>query len=128
MSKPTYVNNYKEIESVINLYLNGVANAKSEILKPAFSEQATMLNLDEKGALSLTPIQGLFDMLDAHFVPSNPTCAIAYININGDATSDRVDSDNVCGFGFTDYFNLLKVEGKWKIVNKIFHTNYAPAN
>ncbi|WP_235424659.1 nuclear transport factor 2 family protein [Chelonobacter oris] len=54
-----------------------------------------------------------------------PKVAIAYIDIGGTAASARVDTDDLNGFGFADYFNLLKIEGKWTIVSKIFHTHYA---
>jgi hypothetical protein len=29
----------------------------------------------------------------------------------------------ISGFRFTDFFNLLKVEGRWTIVRKIYHTH-----
>ncbi|MNV96708.1 putative lumazine-binding protein [compost metagenome] len=48
---------------------------------------------------------------------------IVRIDIVGTAASARVDTDNVSGFCFTDFFNLLKVEGKWTIVSKIYHTH-----
>lgn len=32
-------------------------------------------------------------------------------------------TDNVSGFRFTDFFNLLKVEGQWTILSKIYHTH-----
>ncbi|MGF6170535.1 hypothetical protein M2426_004150 [Pseudomonas moraviensis] len=30
------------------------------------------------------------------------------------------------GISFTDFFHLLKVDGKWAVVSKIFHTHVAP--
>ncbi|WP_162246083.1 nuclear transport factor 2 family protein, partial [Variovorax sp. Root318D1] len=32
----------------------------------------------------------------------------------------------VSGFCFTDFFHLLKVEGRWTVISKIFHTHVAP--
>jgi len=32
-----------------------------------------------------------------------------------------VDSENVAGQRFTDFFNLLEIEGRWIIVNKVYH-------
>ena len=32
-----------------------------------------------------------------------------------------LESKNWTGYNFTDFFTLLKVEGNWKIINKVFH-------
>ncbi|AXQ78949.1 hypothetical protein DDV21_007555 [Streptococcus chenjunshii] len=53
-----------------------------------------------------------------------PLVAIAYIDISGSAAFARADSDGISGYGFTDYFNLLKIQGKWQVVNKMFVSNY----
>ena len=33
----------------------------------------------------------------------------------------RLEIDNWTGHRFTDLFTLLKVDGEWKIMNKVFH-------
>lgn len=127
MNKPTYTADYKAIENVLlNQYAEGCKQAKSEIMKPAFHQQATMYSVNEQGGLQGGPVaESLFPGIDNHFTPSeNPIVAIAYIDITGTAASARVDADNLSGYGFTDYFNLLKVEGKWTIVSKVFHGHY----
>jgi hypothetical protein len=45
---------------------------------------------------------------------------IASVDVTGDAAMAKVELDYPTVF-FTDYFNLLKVDGKWLIVNKTFH-------
>lgn len=44
---------------------------------------------------------------------------IAAVDVTGDAAMAKVELDHPDVF-FTDYFALLKVNGEWKIVNKIF--------
>jgi hypothetical protein len=44
---------------------------------------------------------------------------IAMVDVTGDAAVAKVELDYP-GALLTDYFALLKVEGEWKIVNKIF--------
>ncbi|WP_373754373.1 nuclear transport factor 2 family protein [Neisseria weixii] len=127
MSKPTFTAEYKAIEHVLlNQYSEGGKQAKSDIMRPAFHEAAAMYSVAENGGLAGGNVaESLFPTIDKHFRPSeNPTVAIAYIDIAGTAASARVDTDNLSGYGFTDYFNLLKVNGKWTIVNKIFHAHY----
>ncbi|AZF37436.1 Permease of the major facilitator superfamily [Pseudomonas sp. R4-39-08] len=70
MSNPTYVQEYNAIVAVLNQYNEGGKQAKSSIMKPAFSEQATIFGVDAENKLTGGPIQGLFDIIDSAFRPS----------------------------------------------------------
>ncbi len=124
MSNPTFVQEYNAILEVLNMYNEGGAKADSRIMKPAFSEKATIFGVDGNGKLVGGPIQNLFDTIDNDFKPSpNAKGAVVRIDIVGTAASARVDTDDISGFRFTDFFNLLKVDGKWTVVSKIYHTH-----
>lgn len=124
MSNPTFVQEYNAILEVLNKYNEGGAKADSSIMKPAFSDQATIFCVDGNGKLLGGPIQGLFDIIDNDFKPSpNAAGVVVRIDIVGTAASARIDTDNISGFRFTDFFNLLKVNGKWTIISKIYHTH-----
>ncbi|WP_367375041.1 nuclear transport factor 2 family protein [Pseudomonas lini] len=123
MSSLTYVQEYNAIVEVLNQYNEGGAKADSALMKPAFNEQATMFGVDGDKLVG-GAIQNLYDVIDTAFRPSpEAKAAIVRIDIVGTAASARVDTDNVSGLRFTDFFNLLKVEGKWTIVSKIYHTH-----
>ena len=127
MNKPTYVQEYKAIVEVLNKYNDGCKQAKSSIMKPAFSDQATIFGVDADGKLTGGAIQNLFDGIDSAFRPSpEAQGAIVNVDIVGTAASARIDTNDVSGFCFTDFFNLLKVDGKWTVVSKIYHTHLAP--
>jgi hypothetical protein len=127
MSKPTYVQDYQAIVAVLSKYIEGCKQAKSSVMKPAFNEQATMFSVDGDGKLAGGPIQALFDGIDSAFRPSpEAQGAIVKVDIVGSAASVRIDANDVSGFCFTDFFHLLKVEGNWTVVSKIFHTHLAP--
>lgn len=124
MNSQTFVQEYNAILDVLNKYNQGGAKADSSIMKPAFNEQATIFGVNDKGKLTGGPIQILFDIIDKDFKPSpNAKGAVVRIDIVGTAASARIDTDDISGFRFTDFFNLLKVEGKWTIVSKIYHTH-----
>jgi hypothetical protein len=123
MPNPTYVQEYNAIVEVLNKYNEGGAKADSAIMKPAFNDKATIFGVED-GKLSGGEIQNLFNAIDTAFRPSpEAKAAIARIDIVGTAASARVDTDNISGYRFTDFFNLLKVDGKWTIVSKIYHTH-----
>ena len=127
MSKPTYVPDYQAIVETLNKYNEGCKQAKSSIMKPAFNEKATMFSVDGDGQLAGGAIQALFDGIDSVFRPSpDAQSAIVRIDIVGTAASARIDTNDVSGFCFTDFFHLLKVEGRWTVISKIFHTHVAP--
>ena len=46
---------------------------------------------------------------------------IASVAITGTVATARLEIDNWTGHRFTDLFTLLKVDGQWKIMNKVFH-------
>lgn len=126
MSKPTYVQDYQAITEVLNKYIEGCKQAKSNIMKPAFNDQATMFNVDGDGKLAGGAIQGLFDGIDEGFYPCpDAPAAITRIEIVGTAASARIDANDMSGICFTDFFHLLKVDGKWTVISKIFHTHVA---
>lgn len=45
---------------------------------------------------------------------------IAMVDVTGDAAVVKVELDYPGAF-ITDYFAMLKIDGEWKIINKIFH-------
>lgn len=128
MNTPTYVQEYKAIVDVLNQYNEGGKQANSSIMKPAFSGQATIFGVDAHAKLVGGPIQGLFDTIDNPPFRPSPEAVGVIVNVDivGTAASARIDTNDISGFCFTDFFNLLKVEGKWTVVSKIYHTHIAP--
>lgn len=126
MAQPNFVEEYDAIVEVLTRYNEGGARADSAVMRPAFSAQATMFGSND-GKLTGGPIERLFETIDTAFRPSpDARAVIAHIDIVGTAASARIDTDNISGFRFTDFFNLLKVDGKWLVVSKIYHTHSRP--
>ena len=68
----------------------------------------------------LSSSQGLYDWNDNNGAATELKARIADIDIVGSVASVRLELDNWTGNKFTDLFNLLKVDGEWKIMNKVF--------
>lgn len=127
VSKFTYAEEYQAIADVLNKYIEGCKQAKSSIMKPAFNELATMYSVGADGKLAGGAIPILFDGVDRDFRPSpDAKVAITRIEIVGTAASARIDANDMSGIAFTDFFHLLKVEGKWTVISKIFQAHVAP--
>ena len=108
------------IANVVQHYLNGAKSGKGADMKPAFHEDATIFGY-VGGELFAGPIQKLFDWNDENGPATGLQSRIAGIDVAGTVATVRLELDNWTGHRFTDLFTLLKVDGEWKIMNKVFH-------
>ena len=121
---PTNVSEHDAIANVVQHYIDGAVSGKSEDMKPAFHKDATIFGY--AGAeLFAGPIQHLFDWNDANGPASGLQARIAGIDLVDTVATVRLELDNWTGHRFTDLFTLLKVDGEWKIMNKVFHLHPA---
>ncbi len=67
------------------------------------------------------PIQQLFAWNDDNGAATELQVRIASIDVVGTVATVRLELDNWTGYRYTDMFTLLKVDGEWKIMNKVFH-------
>ena len=47
---------------------------------------------------------------------------IAFIHITGQIASAAIIEDNLLGMNYVNHFHLLKIEGEWRIISKIYTT------
>jgi hypothetical protein len=120
MATATEMADYKAINAVIQHYIDGAVAGKGDLMRPAFHQEATIFGFAGPDFFA-GPIQGLYDWNDANGPASDLSSRIVNIDLVGTIASVRVESDNWTDFRFTDFFNLLKMDGEWKIMNKVFH-------
>jgi len=119
-SAATNISEYDAITKAMQYYIDGARSGKGANMKPAFHDDATIFGYVGPD-LFAGPIQGLYDWNDANGPATGIVSRITSIDIVGTVASVRLESDNWTGHRFTDFFNLLKVDGQWKIMNKVFH-------
>ena len=118
----TGVNDQDLIAKVIQHYINGARSGKGDDMKPAFHEDATVFGYVGPD-LFAGPIQNLFAWNDDNGPATELEDRIASIDVTGTVATVRLELENWTGFRFTDLFTLLKVDGDWKIMNKVFHVH-----
>ncbi len=116
----TNISDYEAITELLQHYINGAISGKGSEMKPAFHHDATIFGYVGPD-LFAGPIQGLYDWNDANGPAKNLVFHIVSIDIVETVASVRLETDNWTGHRFTDFFNLLKIDGKWKVMNKVFH-------
>lgn len=103
-------------------YMDGGTYGDTTRLIRAFHPSASMKSVDQRtGEYRDVPIR---DFLERAKANAGKTAArqtrIVYIDMQGNAAQARVELEYPT-FTFIDFFNLLKIDGQWKIVSKIFY-------
>ncbi len=116
----TEVSEHDSIAKTVQHYIDGAKSGKGDDMKPAFHKDATIFGY--AGAdLFAGPIQRLFDWSDESGPAAELEARIASIDVVDTVATLRLELNNLAGSRYTDLFTLLKVDGEWKIMNKVFH-------
>jgi hypothetical protein len=119
MTQASHVQEIDAISQVLQPYMEGARSGRGAAMKPTFHDDATIygyVGTDLFGG----PIQGLYDWNDHNGPARDVRFRIASVDVVGTCASVRVDVDDWTGHRFTDFFNLLKFDGAWKVVSKVF--------
>ena len=116
----TNLNEYDAITKVVQTYIDGAKSGRGDDMQPAFHKDATIFGY--VGAdLFAGPIQQLFTWNDENGPASGLHALITNINLINTVAAVQLELEDWTGYRFTDLFMLLKVDGEWKIMNKVFH-------
>ena len=117
---PTGLSEYDAITETVQHYINGGKTGQTDEMKLAFHPGATIFGYIGPD-LFAGPIQGLFDWNDQNGAATELDARFTSIDIVETVATVRLEIENWSGHRFTDMFTLLKVDGEWKIMNKVFH-------
>ncbi len=108
------------IAAVVQHYLAGARSGRGDDMRPAFHEDATVFGYVGPD-LFAGPIALLFAWNDENGPATDLRARVASIDLAGTVATVRLELENWTGYRFTDLFTLLKVDGEWRIMNKVFH-------
>ena len=113
------------IEATVRLYVDGASKGDAAKLKEAFHEQGWMFG-SVAGRRFDAPFTTMIQELSVNPLDSDGGYRghIVAIELSGDAAVATVEESGCWGnLSFLDYFTLARIDGVWKIVNKVFvHT------
>ena len=116
----------QSIKDKIDLYVEGVRTGNVEKLRKAFHPKAMMYGASPT-AVTILEIEGLFGFVAANEPPSKTgepdQCFISSIQQAGNAASVELVEESAFGSDYTNYFQLLKIEGQWVIVSKTYNSS-----
>jgi hypothetical protein len=109
------------IRETVQTYLHGLKFNDVESLRKAFYPEAKLLFVKKNGTLGQLTQGEWYEGFKANAgKEESGTLEIASMDVTGNAASVKVEEDYP-GSHYTDYVTLLKLNGEWKIVNKIFY-------
>ena len=119
-SSPIDLREYDAITETVQHYINGGKTGNTDEMKLAFHPDATIFGYIGPDLVA-GPIKRLFDWNEQNGPATELEGRIASIDIIETVATVRLELENWSGHRFTDLFTLLKVDGEWKIMNKVFH-------
>jgi hypothetical protein len=114
------VDEYDAITQTIQHYIDGAKSGKGDAMRPAFHESATIFGYAGPDLMA-GPIEELFAFNDDNGPAPDIRARITSIDLAETVATVRLEIDEWTGDRYTDLFTLLKVDGTWKIMNKVFH-------
>jgi len=115
------VQDYEDVLAVVKGYVEGLKTGNVEQLKKTFHQDAVMYGHLQNG-LSEGSIDNLYTYvaefgkapnIRTHLDVLHKTATTAIVRV--EMESDAANED------FTDYHSLIKIDGEWKVVAKLFH-------
>ena len=108
------------ITSTVNDYLEGTSKAKPELVRQAFHPDLNLYSVDENDKLKVWKGTDYISSFEGK-EPNNRLGKILSIDLENDAAIVKAEiSYPKRSLVFIDYIMLLKVAGKWTIIQKMY--------
>ena|SRR5688572_13857100 len=110
----------KSDEQAVRACLENYISGDGDKVEKAFHPTATMKYIDvQSGEFKDVPIADYIARVKSNTTKSDRKIEIVALSIEGNAANGKIkiETDKVIMY---DYMNMLKVNGEWKIVSKIF--------
>jgi hypothetical protein len=117
---PDNFDDYQAICAAINLYVEGGRSGNSASMQKTFHPNAWIFGYFD-GEPFNGPIKKLFDWDDANGPAPDIQARITNVDVAHTVAVARLEIRNWTGYRFTDFFTLMKIDGRWTIMNKVFH-------
>ncbi|HJQ60294.1 MAG TPA: nuclear transport factor 2 family protein [Vineibacter sp.] len=115
-----------EVERTLRIYFDGLYEGDTGKLGEAFHPASHLYSVGSDGAAADLPRSDWFKMVQgrpsAKSQGSERRDRIVSIDFSGPATAFAKVECQIPPRYFTDYLTLLKIEGRWQVIAKAFHT------
>jgi hypothetical protein len=120
MSNSTRIDDAEQIGALMQTYVEGARSGSSDDMRPVFHELATICGYVGPD-LFAGPIGMFYEWHDENGAAADIRAGELQVDIEGTAATARIEIDNWTGHRFTDFFTLVKIDGQWQIMSKVFY-------
>lgn len=113
-------NDVRQIEAVMQTYVEGGRSGSVDTLRPIFHELSTICGYVGPD-LFAGPIEMFYDWHTENGPAADLKVGDTRIDVEGTAATVRIELDDWTGHRFTDFFTLVRIDGQWQIMSKAFH-------
>ncbi|MGY6655406.1 nuclear transport factor 2 family protein [Amycolatopsis sp. TRM77291] len=112
-----------DVVAVIESYVEGAAKADPDAVKAVCHESAFFRGFIGDQFTITTPAEYADTVVATAPAPGDDyKHQIHSVAVTGDIASATLDEQGYLGFNFRDNFGLMKIDGTWKIMSKVFTT------
>ncbi|MHC8367516.1 nuclear transport factor 2 family protein [Pseudomonas sp. ZT5P21] len=112
---------YNAVIATANQYVEGLRTGSAEGVAQAFHKDAVMYGFTN-GELLGGPIKNLFDFVQKNGDAPEITTRLDVLAITPTTAVVRVDMEkDAIGADYNDYLTLIKIDGTWKVIAKVYH-------
>jgi hypothetical protein len=120
MSNSTRNDDVEQIGALMQTYIEGARSGSSDDMRPVFHELATICGYVGPD-LFAGPIGMFYEWHDGNGAAADIRAGELQVDIEGTAATARIEIDNWTGHRFTDFFTLVKIDGRWQVLSKVFY-------
>jgi hypothetical protein len=112
---------YDDVVATVAKYVEGLRVGKADEVARAFHEEAVMYGFTN-GELLGGPISNLYDFVTTNGDAPEIKTRLDVIGITPTTAVVKVDMErDAIGADYTDFHTLLKQDGEWKVIAKVYH-------
>lgn len=109
-----------EITALVEKYIEGTRDGNIPLLREVFSEKAVMTgDLPHVKLIAESP-ELFFKDIEGKTVGNDYQSEIFDVTEFGESAIASLKESNLHGLNFVNHFHLIKTEGEWKIISKLF--------
>lgn len=115
--------NHAEITAIIATvrdYVEGMCFNDEAKLRRAFHPKASIIGHFVGGKFEWISVDEFNEAIKGPGPQSEAVWDVVSVDVTGDSAVVKIN-DDFAGLHFTDTLSLLKLEGRWQIVNKIYY-------
>ncbi len=115
------VSDREAIEGVLDRYMDAARSGlEADFRRDVFREDATICGYVGDDLFSM-PIASFYEWNNENGPAKDVTGETVSVDIAGTVATARMEIHNWTGHRFTDMFTLLKSDGQWRVVSKVFY-------